>query len=142
MKTVFSLLFAALISFFSISVYAETPKQNNSSNVTNSTNGVYLELYYQGGSGLINSIEVGDKSIDGYAMKVYLASGISHIRIDWRLDDGGYYPSTYVTGGGNTVTIPQFSTNHFVITAEYSDYDFSSGSIYKTETRRYYVRGI
>lgn len=102
---------------------------------------------YQGGGGLIQSIEIGNKSGgDNFAMRVYLHAvyDINHIRIDWRLSDGSYYPSTYVRPGSysNYMDVPTFSTNEFTLSVEYRNFNYEAGSIYKSEIRRYIVRGI
>ncbi len=101
---------------------------------------VSLILEYQGGVGLIKSVELGDYTNQFYALRLKVHAAVERVRIDWHTSDDVYTKTYFPTLSSNYVDIPTFLTDDFVISVSATNVSADMSDIStRYETRRYKV---
>ncbi len=101
---------------------------------------VSLILEYQGGVGLIKSVELGDYTNQFYALRLKVHAAVERVRIDWYTSDDVYTKTYFPTLSSNYVDIPTVLTDDFVISVSATNVSADMSDIStRYETRRYKV---
>lgn len=129
-----------LIFFLFFVIFSSNTSIEEKEMVEVSQSSISLILEYQGGTGLIKSVELGDYTNQFYSLRLKVHAAVERVRIDWHTSNGVYTNTYFPAPFSNYVDIPTFLTDDFVISVSATNVSADMSDIStRYETRRYKV---